>query len=85
MMIRADVKCYYCGHVSGQIEGDPQSHRPYWNFHSRAGSSQRVQPRGQRLRCDRCGGPVYLDEIETLRPVVRPIESPQPIAQPIPA
>lgn len=67
MMIRADVKCYYCGHVSGQMEGDPTNQHGRWSFRSAAGLIQPLRQPGQRIRCDRCGGPVYLDEIENVR------------------
>ena len=67
MKIRADVKCYYCGHVSGQIEGDPSGSQSPWSFHSRSGAIVNLQNRRQRIRCGRCGGPVYIDEIESVR------------------
>lgn len=67
MMIRADVKCYYCGHVSGQMEGDPTNRPARWNFRSATGLIQPLHQPGQRIRCDRCGGPVFLDEIENVR------------------
>jgi len=67
MLIRADVKCYYCGHVSGQMEGDPAGSQARWSFRTPEGTTQPIQLNGQRIRCDRCGGPVYLDEIETIR------------------
>jgi hypothetical protein len=67
MLIRADVKCYYCGYVSGQIEGDPETTRPSWSFHSRGRASNGTRLSRRQIRCGRCGGPVYLDEIETVR------------------
>ena len=67
MLIRADVKCYYCGYVSGQIEGDPGSARSNWNFRSNAEVPSNARQRGRRIRCCRCGGPVFLDEVETVR------------------
>lgn len=65
MLIRADVKCYYCGHVSGQIEGDPGNSQALWNYRSLSGSHSSLRRR--QIRCERCGGPVFLDEIETVR------------------
>jgi hypothetical protein len=67
MMIRADVKCYFCGHVSGQIEGDPAGSKSPWSYHPRSGAIISLESRRQRIRCGRCGGPVYIDEIESVR------------------
>ncbi len=67
MMMRADVKCYYCGFVSGQIEGEPDSTRPQWNFRIRPGVPQPAEQHSRQIRCVRCGGPVFLDEMETVR------------------
>jgi len=67
MLIHADVKCYYCGHVSGQVEGD--SRQPLRVSYFRPSSNwQGRQPRpGETLRCFRCGGPVYLDDVSKVR------------------
>ncbi|HLH73177.1 MAG TPA: hypothetical protein VKX96_07820, partial [Chloroflexota bacterium] len=67
MLIRADVKCYYCGHVSGQVEGDPDDPKTVWSYHPGSEPASRSIPRQNSIRCNRCGGPVYLDEIETVR------------------
>ena len=74
MLIRADVKCYYCGHISGQVEGDPDDPKTVWRFHpiSLEFANQTVQQR-HTIRCTRCGGPVFLDEIETVRSRTRAI------------
>ena len=74
MLIRADVKCYYCGYVSGQVEGDPENVRTLWNFRSNATAPSNARLRGRRICCCRCGGPVFLDEIETLRQPIRVAE-----------
>jgi hypothetical protein len=58
----ADVKCYFCGHISGQIVG--QRHQPLrvTNFVPRPGyAGPEVKP-GMRLRCERCQGPVFLED-----------------------
>ncbi len=67
MLIRADVKCYYCGYVSGQIEGNPHDAQASWSYRSRSGAASIASAGGRRIRCRRCGGPVFLDEIETVR------------------
>src|SRR5690242_3684833 len=67
----ADLKCYMCGSVSGSIEsetpltgaavaGSPVLLR-------QVGRDQPVQIiNWRRLRCDRCGGPLFLDEQEVI-------------------
>jgi hypothetical protein len=67
MLIRADVKCYYCGFVSGQIEGDPDRARPHWYFRVRADAAPPAESNLRQIRCIRCGGPVFLDDIEKVR------------------
>jgi hypothetical protein len=71
MLFRADVKCYYCGHVSGQVQGDPEDPHPCWSFQPAQGSAIQSLPTRTGIRCLRCGGPVFLDEIEAIHPRAR--------------
>jgi hypothetical protein len=58
----ADVKCYFCGHVSGQIVGKRHQPLRVTNFVPRPGyTGPEVKP-GTRLRCERCQGPVFLED-----------------------
>ena len=58
----ADVKCYFCGHVSGQIVGKRHQPLRVTNFVPRPGyKGPEVKP-GTRLRCERCQGPVFLED-----------------------
>jgi hypothetical protein len=60
-IVTADVKCYFCGHVSGQVVGyrsQPLSRR---RFVARPGGSGGIE--NGRLRCERCGGPVFIEEL----------------------
>jgi hypothetical protein len=58
----ADVKCYFCGHISGQIVG--RRHQPLrvTNFVPRPGYTGPEVKQGTRLRCERCQGPVFLED-----------------------
>jgi len=61
----ADVKCYYCGHVSGQVLGRRGQPLRISNFIPRPGyTGAELQP-GVRLRCERCLGPVFLEDAGT--------------------
>lgn len=64
MQLVADVKCYHCGFVSGELIGTRARPAKEWTFEPVQG-----EPRvaGTRLRCTRCDGPVYLED---LRPFV---------------
>lgn len=69
MQICADVKCYHCGHVSGELIGSRALPIKDWTFEPRAGSSRLV---GARLRCVRCDGPVFMED-------VRPYDASDPV------
>ncbi len=62
MEITADVKCYYCGHISGQIVGRRgETLRPD-SFVPRSGYTGLEFKPSERLRCERCLGPVFLED-----------------------
>ncbi len=66
MQVTADVKCYYCGHISGQIIGPKYEPLRVTNFVPRQGFTGEVPKAGERLRCERCRGPVYLEDVSPL-------------------
>ena len=81
MRVRADIKCHACGFVSGEVIGlAPDGVTGPRRARIR---SERIIPsplspknwptRGQPLRCARCNGAVYLDDLDVLRE--RPAES----------
>ena len=65
----ADLKCYLCGGVAGALESEQpllpkagvQSTGPVNLRYPGAVTPVQVLD-WRRLRCDRCGGPLYLDE-----------------------
>jgi hypothetical protein len=59
----ADVKCYYCGHISGQVEGNLGDAPADMTFTPRIEAGGATSLFGRRLRCERCGGPVYLEDV----------------------
>ncbi len=67
-----DVKCCYFGHVSGQIIGKRHEPLTVKNFVPRPGyKGLEVRP-GTRLRCERCQGPVFLEDVSSMMPVGKP-------------
>jgi hypothetical protein len=67
MRIAAEVKCYHCGHISGQVEGSRVLKRTVLDtFTPRPGFKGAIPQTGERLRCERCAGPVYLEDVRPL-------------------
>jgi len=67
----ADLKCYLCGSVAGSIESEQSLTAPPHEVHPvlmrQPGRDQPVQVLNwTRLRCDRCGGPLFLDETDVV-------------------
>lgn len=60
MNVIADVKCYHCGHISGDLIGVRAMPLKDWTFEPRVGEARVA---GAKLRCIRCGGPVYLEDV----------------------
>jgi hypothetical protein len=66
MLISADLKCYYCGYVTGEVITETSHPDRVIAFKPADGEAQ--PGKAARRRCGRCGGPVYLDEAQTLSP-----------------
>lgn len=60
--IVADVKCYYCGHISGQVFGRRNQPLKASDFVPRKGYTGPDLKPGMRMRCERCRGPVFLED-----------------------
>ena len=63
MLVSADLKCYYCGYVSGEVVADTSQPARILAFKPAARDGERP---GTVRRCGRCGGPLFLDEAQTL-------------------
>ncbi len=66
--VRGELHCYSCGHVTARFEGEQLES----GFRARLiaplnGPTVRLQP-GMAPRCGRCGGQVYVDELEVIKP-----------------
>lgn len=62
----ADVKCYLCGSISGAVESERQP-LPRSVLFRRAGEDNSIPVLDwHRLRCLRCNGPTFLDEMEVV-------------------
>jgi hypothetical protein len=70
----ADLKCYMCGATAGSIEVERGSALPTVALQrgGRVGTIGAWQT--SRLRCSRCGGAVYVDQVEIVDRRIEPLE-----------
>jgi hypothetical protein len=62
--VLADLKCYMCGATAASIEREQGSKHPLLTL-ERAGRVGTIRAfEATRLRCPRCGGSVYVDQVE---------------------
>ena len=76
--IVADVKCYFCGHISGQIFGWRHQPLKTSDFVPRPGYGGPDVKAGMKLRCERCRGPVFLEDATSGLPLARRLPRRQP-------
>ena len=78
MRLRADVHCYHCGQVSGTWEWLATAKPEQGVFRALGLPSDAAATRLAHLRCLRCTGPVFLDEVQPVveQPVIK-IERPR--------
>ena len=66
----AEVKCHLCGRLAGSVERQQSPAAAGVTFRSRASGEAVRVANWAKLRCDACGGTLYLDQVEIVR--VRP-------------
>jgi hypothetical protein len=72
--VLADLKCYLCGASAGSLEREQGSTAPRVAI-ERAGRSGSIGVWDTaRLRCPRCGGSVYVDQVEIVDRRFEPLE-----------
>ena len=76
MQVIGDVKCYHCGHISGQVEGMRTKRLVLHAFRPRPGYQGNPPGDGERIRCERCRGPVFLEDLRPLVPEALPMLAP---------
>ncbi len=69
MQVVGDVKCYHCGHISGQVLGTRTDRLVLEKFMPRPGYQGQPYRPGQRLQCERCQGPVFLEDLRSAPPL----------------
>lgn len=73
--VLADLKCYLCGATAGSIERERSSTAPQVGAIRQGGGASSVGLWDtSRVRCPRCGGSVYVDQVEIVDRRVEPLE-----------
>lgn len=67
--VRASVVCYHCGHRSGVVEAPIDGSLATGIYRPSSRPDASIPTAGRRVRCARCGGPTYFDE---LQPIAEP-------------
>ena len=75
MRYRAELRCYLCSRNTATLEWDGATPMDVSVTRPGMGTVQMVAQAARQVRCVRCGGPTFIEEIEKLRqPMVVTIE-----------
>lgn len=70
MKVRAELHCYHCGYAAARVEGTTErANGPVTDLRYLAppsGPGFKKRP-GGAPQCGRCGGALFLDELEVIR------------------
>jgi hypothetical protein len=72
--VLADLKCYMCGATAGSLERERGSTTPQVAIERAGNVGSIVAWETSRLRCPRCGGSVYVDQVEIVDRRTEPVE-----------
>ncbi|GAC1326355.1 MAG: hypothetical protein NVSMB2_25400 [Chloroflexota bacterium] len=72
--VLADLKCYLCGTTAGSIERERDSKAPRVALDRGRGFGLISAWETSRLRCPRCGGSVYVDQVEIIDRRTEPVD-----------
>jgi len=69
MEFRADLRCMVCSHFLGEVSGIKHGPARVGIRQFLPGPAYSGATRPAPSRCDKCGGHLYLDEVELVRPM----------------
>src|ERR1051326_8761141 len=72
--VLADLKCYMCGATAGCIERERGSTASTVSLERGGQVGMIGASETSRLRCPRCGGSVYVDQVEIVDRRIEPVE-----------
>ena len=72
--VPADLKCYMCGTTAGSIERERGSTAARVAIQRGSSVGSIGAWEASRVRCPRCGGSVYVDQVEIVDRRVEPVE-----------
>ncbi|MBV9325809.1 MAG: hypothetical protein JO352_18720 [Chloroflexi bacterium] len=61
-----ELQCFLCGHLVGSLEVDRKPLPPFGIWHPADGTPPSRIADWRSLRCNRCGGALYIESIEAL-------------------
>jgi hypothetical protein len=62
--VRADLKCYMCGRIVGELEGVASQPPRFVGFRPAPGMESLVGQQLSTARCPTCTGALFIEEIE---------------------
>lgn len=60
----AELQCFLCGSLAGQLESDRKPLPPYGVWHPADGTAAQRIGDWRSLRCNRCGGALFAESVE---------------------
>ncbi len=64
MVYLAELQCFLCGNLAGSVEVDRKPLPPFGIWHPADGSAACRIADWRSLRCSRCGGALYTENVE---------------------
>jgi hypothetical protein len=64
--LRAELKCYLCGRVAGELEGHAERTPCFSDYTPAPDLAACSDDRSRPSRCPRCGGGLFVDEVEQI-------------------
>jgi DNA-directed RNA polymerase subunit RPC12/RpoP len=62
--LRAELKCYLCGRLVGELEGIAGRGPRFQSFRPAPGMDSLLGLELKKARCPQCGGGLFVDEVE---------------------
>jgi hypothetical protein len=62
----AELQCFLCGSLAGSVESDRKPLPPYGIWHPADGGPPQKVADWRSLRCNRCGGALFTENVEAV-------------------